>query len=59
VIKKRLVAEKELRSLLLNLTLDMSTPENLLLLQDKLLKAQETQVEKQYLETGEELSKKN
>jgi len=56
--KKRLVAEKELRSLLLNLTLDMSTPENLLLLQDKLLKAQETQVEKQYLETGEELSKK-
>ena len=56
--KNRLLAEKELRKLMSNLTVELSSPDNLFILNDKILNAKMSGVEEKYIETALELSKK-
>jgi len=51
--KGRLEAERELRSLLSNLTLEQSTEENLKILKEKIFAAKHTCVEKKFLDMSD------
>ena len=56
--RERLLAEKELRQLLANITIDMSSQENLDNLNEKLEKAKESNVDACYCDKGSDLSEK-
>jgi hypothetical protein len=56
--KNRLLAERDLRKLLSNLTLEQSSPENLQELKEKLVNAQMCKVSEQFVEQGSVLSNK-
>lgn len=56
--KNRLLAEKELRKMLSNLTVEQSSPENLEILNEKINNAKTCGVDDSYNEIGVELSKK-
>ena len=56
--RERLLAEKELRQLLANITIDMSSQENLDNLNEKLEKAKESNVDACYCDKGSDLSER-
>ena len=56
--KFRLLAEKDLRQLLANITIDMASQENLDNLNEKLQKAKENKVADVYCDKGSDLSEK-
>ena len=56
--RERLLAEKELRQLLTNIAIDMSSQENLDNLNEKLEKAKESNVDACYCDKGSDLSEK-
>ena len=56
--KNRLLAEKELRQLLANITIDMSSQENLDNLTEKVENAKKCNVAEQYVSSGSELAEK-
>ena len=58
VEKKRLLAEKELRQLLSNITIEMASPENLENLTQKVETADTCKVAEEYVSKGKELKEK-
>ena len=56
--KKRLIAEKELRQLLSNITIEMASPENLVNLTQKVDTAEACKVADEYVSKGKELKEK-